>query len=710
MATRGRAVPTDPESRSTFELAAAKLESSGITVAQAEQLGIEWLTPAKTKALGTWALPLPALLLPYFGPDGKPLTGWPSHPPFYRLRYLGVMIDSSGFTAQAKKQKPVRYVQPPATSVAAYLPQVPDVDWLEVMADPALPLIITEGELKAACATLLGFTTIGLGGVQSWRSIGKGVEFLPELEAITWPMRHVYLCFDSDYKSNPMVLLALQDLAEQLVRRGAYAYLVTIPQVDETKMGLDDYLVLEGAAAFEGLLKLAEPIGLTKPLFDLNDRYLYVRYPGLLYDKHMGERLTPAAFRDHAESTKLYQERSLGKDGSINRRTVSAAAAWLGWPLRSEVERLTYRPGTQGLCTSESGAQEYSLWPGWGSKPTHIRAKDSDVKPFLALLKHLFTGAAPGAMEWFLRWAAHPLQYPGTKLFSSVLFWGRRHGTGKSLIGYTLGAIYGKNFTEITEGDIHANFNEWAENKQLVMGDDVTGSDKRQDNDLLKKLITQKTVRVNIKFLPTYVVPDCINYFFTANHPDAFFLEDDDRRSFVHEVEVGPLSEEFYVGYDLWLASGGPSYLHRWLLQLDLDDFNPAAPAFRTAAKERMIADVRSDLGSWVRELLVAPDALLKVGDLPIDKDLFSNRELLRLYDPDGRTRTTANGLGRELKRAGARQVLDGVGVKLPEGGVDRLYAVRNPEKWLSADTKAISHHLETWLKRQHGGVTTKKY
>lgn len=697
-----------PSPDSTGELARAKLESSGLTLADADALGIETLSPTRTAALGGWAKPLPSLLIPYFGPDGKPLTAWPSHPPFYRLRYLAQPIDTSGFSAQTKAKKPTRYVQPPNTAVAAYLPRCAEIDWLDQLADPEQPLVITEGELKAACACLRGVPTIGLGGVQSWHALGKGVELLPELEATSWVGRHVYLCFDSDYRSNPLVLDALHELGETLVRRGAYVYVVTIPQVGDDKVGLDDFVVGEGIDAFQALLTIAEPLGLTKPLFELSERYLYVRHPGLLLDKRLNERLSPAAFRDHAEAPKLYQERALRKDGSISRMTVSAATAWLSWPLRSEVDRLTYKPGSQGRVDGALGTSEWSLWPGWGVAPTRD-ATDADVRPFLKLLDHLFSTASPASRQWFLRWCACPLQYPGIKLFSSVLFWGRRHGTGKSLVGYTLGAIYGKNFTEITQADIHANFNEWAENKQLVMGDDVTGSDKRQDNDLLKKLITQKTVRVNVKFLPSYVVPDCLNYFFTANHPDAFFLEDDDRRSFIHEVEVGPLDEEFYVSYDLWLSSGGAAYLHRWLLNIDLGDFNPAAPAFRTASKERMIADVRSDLASWCRELLAEPDALLRVGDQPIDKDLLTNKELLRLYDPDGRTKCTANGLGRELKRAGARQVLEGVAVKLPDGGADRLYAVRHADKWLKAGAPAVTKHLSDWLKRQRGS-SDKRY
>lgn len=696
MARRPASTPVDGEA---WRLAETKLAGSGISMAEAEALGIEVLGPAQAQRLGTWVKPLPALLLAYLDPAGQPLQAWPGHPPFFRLRYLKDEVDSSGFSAQTKR-KPLRYVQPPNTSVAAYLPRVPDIDWLEVLADPEQPLIITEGELKAACACLRGFPTLGIGGVTAWRALGKGVEFLPELEATAWVGRHVYLCFDSDYRSNELVLDALQQLGDALVRRGAYVYLVSIPQVDKTKVGLDDFLVSESDEAFAALLKAAEPVGLTRPLFDLNKQYLYVRYPGLMYDRTSGERMTTTAFADHVEAPRLYQERSLRSDGSISHKAVGAAAAWLRWPLRTEVARLLYQPGTIGMTHDENGAPAWSLWRGWGAEPA-AKATNRDVQPFLDLVDHLFTGADPRAKEWFLRWCAYPLKYPGVKLFSCVLIWGRRHGTGKSLLGYTLGKIYGRNFTVVKKRDLHGSFNSWAENRQFALGEEITGSDKLEDADLLKALITQEKVTINIKFLPSYDLMDCLNWYFTSNHPDAFFLEDDDRRSFIHEVTVGALDEAFYVDYDLWLNTDGPAKLHRWLLDLDLGDFNPSAPAYRTAAKERMIADTQSDLGAWVRQLRGDPDQVLKFGEVPIRKDLFTNKELLAFYDPEGRTRVTANGLGRELKRAGIEQVLEGRPIKMPDGPADRLYAVRNSSRWLSATAEDVQAHLQGWRERQ---------
>jgi hypothetical protein len=170
---------------------------------------------------------------------------------------------------------------------------------------------------------------------------------------------------------------------------------------------------------------------------------------------------------------------------------------------------------------------------------------------------------------------------------------------------------------------------------------------------------------------------------------------------FIHEVQVGPLDEDFYIAYDLWLHGPGPSYLFHYLLELDTEGFNPSAPAFRTSAKERMINNVQSDLGAWCRQLMSTPDNILRVGDIIVGKDLYTSKELLQFYDSAGKTGTTANGLGRELARAGIRQVSSGKPIKLSDGSQGRYYAIRKPDVWLAAQPGAIAKHLEMWNKKQ---------
>lgn len=675
---RQKSASADPAKRLVVEKALLKLAASDLTLEDADRLRIDLLTAPQAQALGFKALP--ALKINYYDPVGRPLADWPQHPPFYRVRYLDVVNDF----AKVTEAKPARYTQPPNTVCCAYFPQ--NQAW-DLLLDPAQPLILTEGELKAACACKHGFPTVGLGGVYNWRSLPKGVELLPELARVKWVGRHVYICFDSDYLTNPLVCAALRELADQLVDLGAYPYVVTLPALAaDQKTGLDDLLVAEGPAALEQLLHQAQALGLTKPLFDLNQKYVYVASPGLVVKQQGFSKTSPAAFKEHVEAAKTYQERVLKPDGTVSHRPVAAAAAWLSWPLRFQASKLTYRPGGPALDPAD---HQFNIWPGWGCE-----AAKGDVAPFLALVDHLFQGAEPAAKEWFLSWCACPLQRPGLKMFSSAVLHGVRHGTGKSLVGYTLGRIYGQNFVEISQADLHASFNEWAEAKQFVLGDDVTGSNKRQDADMLKKLITQKEIRVNVKYVPSYVVPDCINYLFTSNHPDAFFLEDDDRRFFIHEVVAGPLPDAFYQSYAAWLAGPGAAAVFHWLLHRDLVGFNPFAAALRTQARERMLADIQSDLGGWVRQLLAAPEALLKVGEAPLTQDLFTSKELLALYDPLGKTGTTANGLGRELRRAGVQPVCGGAPLKLGDGSQARYYPVRGRERWLHATPKAATDHL----------------
>jgi hypothetical protein len=672
-----------------------KLASSGLTLEDAKILGMDALSAQQTVAAHSSFQSLMSLKINYFDPFGGPMSDWPKAPPFYRIRYLEKPIDFN----TAAGGKTIRYVQEPYTAPVAYYPR--NQNWADILKDPLEPLIITEGELKAAKACKEGFPAIGLGGVYNWHSSKLGITWLKSLDFPIWLRRHVYVVFDSDYRTNPGVCTALRDLAEAYQERGAYSHIVSLPQLPElAKTGLDDFLTFAGPTAkaqFRQLLAEAEPLGLTAPLWELNESHIYVQNPGLVINSKTCFKISPNAFRDHNQATLSYQERILKGDGSVAIKPSSASAYWLKWPLRAEVEKLTYEPGKPKRLYNPD---RFNLWTGWGVEP-----KEGDITPFMDLVDHIFSGAEPAAKEWFLNWCAYPLQYPGSKMFSSVVIHGIRHGTGKSLLGQTIGRIYGSNFTEISQIDLHGSFNDWAEGKQFIMGDDVAGSDKRVLADFLKKMITQKSIRINAKYVPAYEVPDCINYFFTANHPDAFYLEDDDRRFFILEVIASILEESFYMDYGLWLDSkkdgGGAAALYYYFLNRDLGDFNPNAPAFRTMAKERMIANTRSDLASWVRLLLATPEAVLKVGEISVTRDMLTSAELLQFYDPIGKTGTMANGMGRELSRAGVQLALDGKPVRTNDGKQSRFYIIRNTPKWLKAEYNEVAAYINNWYAKQ---------
>ena len=306
------------------------------------------------------------------------------------------------------------------------------------------------------------------------------------------------------------------------------------------------------------------------------------------------------------------------------------------------------------------------------------------------MLDHLFEDTDPAARKWFEQWCAYPLQHAGAKLATAAVFWGIDQGSGKTLIGHTLMKIYGAHGSEITDTEIEDDRFDWAENKQFILADDITASNSRKLANRLKTMITQKTLKINQKYIPRYHVPDCINYYFTSNDPDAFILDDGDRRYFIHEVRSGKLPVELRNRFIEWRDSKeGIQALFYYLLSLDTSDFDPQAEALHTSAKEAMVHVTKSDLGSWVRDV---KDNVVK---LKQGGDLYTSAELLAEYDTSGQGRVTAIGMARELKRAGFRMAGKSGMVHTKLGNV-RLYAIYNRGRWRDATNLEIVKHYES--------------
>ena len=669
--------------KATLDLAVAKLKTSGLTHDHIKPLCLTVFDASETECMWNGAPKAPAIVFNYRDPrkPSQNLAPRPGWPPFKRVRLLGDNLPRDG------KGRELRYTQEAGSGLCAYFPTL--VDWPAIIGDPSVPILITEGELKAAKSCSLGVPCIGLGGVWSFLSTQAFVGFLPELEAVDWVKRRVYIVYDSDATQKPDVVEALNRLAHELEQRGAVPFTVLLPDlISGAKTGLDDYLVVNGDKdAFLHFIKhTRQSLTLAKPMWDLNKKIAVVKNPHTIVDLRDMTMMSPGAFKDSLFANLRCPELKVNPDGTMSQKSVPLAAHWLKWPFRHEVQGIVYEPGKPKLIE-----EKLNTWSGWGTKPVK-----GDVTPYLTLVDHLFKNAPKEAKEWFLRWCAYPIQHPGTKMYTSAVVHSREQGTGKSFLFYCLGRVYGKNFTEIRQNDLHNNFNGWAENKQLVLGDDVTGGEQRHLADMLKAMITQKELRLNKKYIPDYTVRDCVNYAFTSNQPDAFFLEDDDRRFFVHEVMGPSLDFDFFTSLESWLATeDGGNALHYYLLNLKLGDFDHRARALTTNAKLRMLDAGRNDLASWCEKLRVDPDGVLMVPHtrMPMKGDLFSSKELMALFDPTNQHKVGPATMARALRRAGIIQAVEGMPVRWDKG-CDRFFIVRNLPDWARATMSKVRDHL----------------
>jgi len=633
----------------------AKIKDSNLTAVDAKKLGFTAYS-ASEMALTFPELPRYAagFVLPYYNAKGKLL-------PTYRFRYFDIPL--TGFAKLTGGKAPAKYMQPSTTPPAIYLPALGTVKWASVLQDPKQGLVLTEGELKSACACKAGIPCIGLGGVWNFMSKKHGHTWLPQLEEIVWEGRNVHVVYDSDILYKPDVQLALAQLCDNLTRRGAVVMVVHLSGPEEKKVGLDDYLVKHGITKFMDLMEKAEPWAMNAALHRLNGEVAYIEQPSMIVQLSDFSRMKVRTFWDEVYAPRNYIE-IIGE----KQRKRQPAKEFIEWSHRRQYRSITYAPG-KPIVTEDN---ELNTW-----QPGPIEPRKGYIGPWVKLLDYLFAEEGEQPRNWFEQWLAYPLQYPGTKLFSACILWSTVHGTGKTLVGHTMQRIYGPNFVEIGARDLSGDFNSWGANRQFVLGEEITGNDNRSMADNIKRMITQRQIRINEKYVPAYTIPDYVNYYFTSNHQNAFYLEDTDRRFFVVNVSKPPLPLRFYTEeYDKWYKSdSGVAALYYYLLnEVDTTNFLPLGPAMQTQSKMEMRLIGKSDLATWVYDLKHTPENILRIGDQPLRWRTATAIDLLRLYDADGTRKVTMNRLGMELQAAGFIKLNNGEAVAIGNGMRQRVW------------------------------------
>jgi hypothetical protein len=652
-----------------------KIRASGLTAKEAEHLGF---TPCVNSA----SEPCPQLkgiptgsgfMIPYYSVEKMPLST-------FRFRYALPRVDANG------RQR--KYSQPIGTPPAIYLPMLKGVNWLAIQANPEIPLVITEGELKAACATKAGHACIGLGGVWNFMSKALDLDFLPQLNEFIWAARNVTIVYDSDSTSNIQVQRAMNALARMLTAKRANVYIAT-PQAkpgEDGKVGLDDYIVDAHSGAIDtarlaALLEGAVSWRESSEIYKLNAEVAYIETPSSIvvfpqphFPKDWQKRpelIGPTVFTRQRFFNRTHTVEQ--EDGKVVQKRT--AELWFGDPRRRSHHSIIYAPGQPAVVDNQ-----FNMWQGWPNEPA-----PGNVDPFLQLVETIFPAKAfKDEKEWFLNWLAYPIKHPGTKINAAVLLWGNT-GTGKSTIGVTMQAIYGDHNCSVPgQGELERDFNSWLADKQFIIAEEVAGNDARKYVGKLKHMITGRTIHINKKGIEPFDYPNKANFLFTSNYSNALYIEEDDRRYFVHELRT-KLSAGWWAKYKKWLyAENGAAHLHQWFIDRDTGSFDPNAPPMVTKSKKDVIESSMSELDLWIYELRFDPDSKLRKGDVIIPFRLWSIEELHTLFTgaSPSNARTTKNAFGRAMGRGGFSKCNAGNWIQLEKGGTGKrpVWAVRNPD------------------------------
>jgi hypothetical protein len=391
----------------------ADLRKSGLTDATIRACGFYSVAGFRVRELLGWDTTKKdslgdCLAIPYRDADGNPIPlrregGSPIQSnkgePLYHTR-----LRPDRPRAPKGRKGPCKYESRIGAPVLPYFPP----GTLAALKDPSRPLLITEGEKKAAKADQDGFPCVGLGGVESWsarrpkgedgRARGKR-ELLPELAAIPWKDRPVTIVYDSDLADKPEVQRAEWGLTQALRKHGAVVKVARLPpgppdgKGETAKRGLDDFLVLYGPEALAERLAFA-----TDPIRPGKKR-------GESGESSDGRPTIVISTQEHEVNEKaagcLARDPSLYQRGGMLARVVrdtSPAAGGIRRPLAPRVEPLPAPLLRERLTacaiwivvkeTKEGVVEVPAHPPGWCVPAVHARADWRGVRHLEAVVDY----------------------------------------------------------------------------------------------------------------------------------------------------------------------------------------------------------------------------------------------------------------------------------------------------------------------------------
>lgn len=614
--------------------------------------------------------------IPYFDLRGKRIA-------YARVRFLHGKSSTRGF--RDNKHSSFRYSQPAGSSPHIYYP--PYLDWKKIAKDPSIPILITEGEKKAAKACKEGIACIALGGVWAFKSSKRSQDILPAFDEIEWKGREVEICYDADVMLKYEVRQALQVLTAELSNRYGPASISLVFLDAETagpKTGLDDYLVANGAEAFAALPRHEHKA--TAQVQELNQHICYVSRVARFYD--IDQRIFYKSFWHLREA---YMDR--GEALVDAKKSALVVDLWGKSTSRRVVRDVVYIPGLSE-DTTEDG--DLNTWVAPKTSP-----RKGTPKLWLDLVHHIMR--KPEYAEWFLRWLAYPVQNPGAKLLTAVFVHGLKQGVGKTfVVDPVMEHIYGKdNFYRLSNDDLQSEFNAYTSHTQFVVTNEIyltEARDRRMMMSRLKDMVTREKVTVNEKYQPKMVFPDRCNYYFTSNHADALILDPADRRFFVIEAPEENLGRGVYEELDEWVREkdGASVLLHYLQNSVDVSSFNPREAALMTPYKKALIGLSKDILTEFAEALVSDPQEVFMHDGLLPDLQLFKASDLVKLFEtknPKYRMSLSSNKMARLLTEVG----LERRKVRLEHDAPQyTLYAMFEREHWREArNSEWAAHYLE---------------
>lgn len=262
---------------------------------------------------------------------------------------------------------------------------------------------------------------------------------------------------------------------------------------------------------------------------------------------------TPADFRSRYANRKV----------KIGNRIRTAAEVWLESPKRQSYGGITFLPG-------KDAGDYFNLFQGFAVEPA-----EGDCNLYLEHIRNNICSADDDLYNYIIHWMADAIQNPSTRPGVALAIRGQQ-GVGKGVFVNTFARLFGPHFIQVTQSShLVGNFNGHQKDKLLVFADEAFWAGNKQAEGVLKGLVTEDTLSIEMKGVDVGQFPNFIRLILATNNDLVVPASAEQRRFVVIDASAARMQDTAYFGAIIQqMESGGLEALMHHLQSLDLEGVN----------------------------------------------------------------------------------------------------------------------------------------
>lgn len=280
-------------------------------------------------------------------------------------------------------------------------------------------------------------------------------------------------------------------------------------------------------------------------LDQLNARHFVA---GLGSDTVIGTELTgePTRFQDFEQFRRRYYSAKVGKQ--------KLGEWWLSHPQQRRFRRVVFAPPPQA-----SHPEDYNTWQGFTVEPDANPNPGERCRRYLEHLCKVICDDQQDHFAFLLDVLALTVQRPGSPTGVAVVMRGDP-GAGKGTFVENFGRLFGAHYIQVDkQTHVTGRFNQHLSGRIVLFADEAVWAGSKQDIGALRRLVTERTLTIERKYLDADNEPNCIHLFMATNEEWVWPASLRERRGFILDVQKHAFQDQAYFDalYQEWEQEGG---------------------------------------------------------------------------------------------------------------------------------------------------------